>query len=239
MLLQFLGCSESERMSHLERRRIIQLDIAWCTASAISGALAGVYAPQPRRAVEHLSALEREVMHALGAREQARRGFELPVGGERHPPLGKRVVLLLHLVHDRLEQFGISQHLPSEVRQPPSPPAHFGLFRFFAVAAHCRNHGHAAHHQAGDQSGDGLVVEERGDPDNVALVGRKRDCRVKSKLGCVVQRQNRASRKSRRPQPRSTPTCCSSTESRPHPRLPGSPVTNICDVNSRRSIASG
>ena len=38
-----------------------------------------------RSGLEHLAAVARRVIHALGALQQARRGLELAVGGEGHP----------------------------------------------------------------------------------------------------------------------------------------------------------
>jgi len=46
--------------------------------------VAGVDAPQPRRAVDDLAALRRPVVHALGLGEQTRILLELPVRRERH-----------------------------------------------------------------------------------------------------------------------------------------------------------
>ena len=44
-----------------------------------------VHAPQSGHAVQNLASVVRPVVHALCAFEQARIGFELPIGGERHP----------------------------------------------------------------------------------------------------------------------------------------------------------
>ena len=53
--------------------------------------MAGIDAPQPRRAVEHFPPIGGGVMHILGAHEHSRTLFELPVRGERHPK-GTKVV---------------------------------------------------------------------------------------------------------------------------------------------------
>ena len=84
-----------ERVRELERRsggpsgtaaRSPSSRSASLTASVISlRPWPGVDAPEARDAVEDLAAVGRPVVHALGAREQARVRLELPVGRERHP----------------------------------------------------------------------------------------------------------------------------------------------------------
>ena len=88
---------EGERVAHLERRGVVELDHRGRDrVGDLAAAVAGVDAPQAGGAVEHLAAVGREVMHALGAGEQARRGLELAVGRERHPPGGQIGVALPH-----------------------------------------------------------------------------------------------------------------------------------------------
>ena len=77
---------ERQRVAHLEHRREIHLgDLAADGLGNLATSVAGVHAPQSRRPVEHLPALGRPVVHALGFREQAGLGLELPVRRERHP----------------------------------------------------------------------------------------------------------------------------------------------------------
>ncbi len=52
-------------------------------------AMAGVDAPQARRAVQHLAAVGVAVVHALRGDQQARRGLVLAVGREGHPEVGQ------------------------------------------------------------------------------------------------------------------------------------------------------
>jgi hypothetical protein len=47
--------------------------------------MAGIDAPQARRAVENLAAICRRIMHVLGGDEHAGGFLELAVGRERHP----------------------------------------------------------------------------------------------------------------------------------------------------------
>jgi hypothetical protein len=44
-----------------------------------------VHGPQARDAIQNLAAIMRRVVHILRADQQARGGFELTIGGERHP----------------------------------------------------------------------------------------------------------------------------------------------------------
>ena len=98
---QPLGEVERQRMAHLERRREVeghQLPLDRC--GDLPAAVAGIDAPQARRAVDHLAAVDGRVVHALGGGEQARRGLELPVGRERHPErIGLQGVRLLMKGH--------------------------------------------------------------------------------------------------------------------------------------------
>jgi hypothetical protein len=82
-----LGRREGERVPHLERRRIIELAYGFGDGlDDLAPAMARVDAPQAGGAVEDRPVVRREVMHAFGPGEQARRRLILPVGGERHPP---------------------------------------------------------------------------------------------------------------------------------------------------------
>ena len=53
--------------------------------------MAGIGAPQAGRAVDELAPVRREIVHVLGARDQARARLERPVGRERHP-IGLEIV---------------------------------------------------------------------------------------------------------------------------------------------------
>ncbi len=73
-------------MAHLERRRIVHLaDLAADGRGDLLAAVAGVYTPEACDPVEHLAAVWRPVVHALGFGEQPGLGLELAVGRERHP----------------------------------------------------------------------------------------------------------------------------------------------------------
>ena len=80
------GQLEHLGMAVLEGRRVVELG-----RHLLDGlddrlaAVAGVHAEQARGGVDHLGAVRLEVMHALGAGEQARALLEGAVGGERHP----------------------------------------------------------------------------------------------------------------------------------------------------------
>ena len=81
-----LGKIEGERMTHLERRCEVHLrGLALDRLHDLRPAMAGVHAPEAGAGIEDLAAVGRPVVHALGAREQARRLLELPVRRERHP----------------------------------------------------------------------------------------------------------------------------------------------------------
>ena len=83
---QPLGEIERQRMAHLERRRKVEVhQLPLDGGRDLPAAVTGIDAPQPRRAVDHLAAVDGRVVHALGGGEQARLGLELPVGRERHP----------------------------------------------------------------------------------------------------------------------------------------------------------
>ena len=80
------GQLEHLRMAHLEAGRIVELQkLLAHRVGDLRPRVAGVHAPQARRAVEHLAAVVAPVVHALGAHEQARVLLELPVRRERHP----------------------------------------------------------------------------------------------------------------------------------------------------------
>ena len=83
---QPLGEIEGQRMAHLERGRIVEVhQLALDRGGDLPAAVAGIDAPEPGRAVDHLAAVDGGVVHALGGGEQPRRRLELPVGRERHP----------------------------------------------------------------------------------------------------------------------------------------------------------
>src|SRR5947209_8246207 len=74
-------------MADLEWRRIVEL--ADCRADSIDDlapAVTCVHAPETGSSIQDRAALRCEIMHALSPGEQHRRGLELPIGGERHPP---------------------------------------------------------------------------------------------------------------------------------------------------------
>ena len=73
-------------MSHLERRRVVELArLLLYRFGDLRPAVARVRAPQARRAVEHLAPVSRDEMHVARRDEHARRFLELPVRRERHP----------------------------------------------------------------------------------------------------------------------------------------------------------
>ena len=77
---------ERQRMAHLERGREIEVhQLPLDGRRNLPAAVAGIDAPQPRRAIDHLATVDGRVMHAFRGGEQAGRRFELPVGRERHP----------------------------------------------------------------------------------------------------------------------------------------------------------
>src|SRR6266851_695740 len=80
------------RNAELKRRRIIQrLGLPGDRRRDLGAAVAGIAAPHPRGGVDDLAAVDRDVVHVLGASEQPRRLFEGPVGRERHPVRGEVV----------------------------------------------------------------------------------------------------------------------------------------------------
>ncbi len=84
---------EGQRMAHLEGRSKIHLgDLLAHRLADFASAMAGIAAPEAGGAVEHLAAVARRVIHALGTLQQARRGLELAVGGEGHPEVIRRGV---------------------------------------------------------------------------------------------------------------------------------------------------
>ena len=77
---------ESQRMRHVEGRRIVEFGcLALNGLNDLGPVVAGIDAPQAGHAVQHLATFRRLEIHAVGACEQARRLLELAVGGERHP----------------------------------------------------------------------------------------------------------------------------------------------------------
>ena len=83
---QALGQFEGQRVAHLEGGREIQ------RASSLgdglddrAAAVPGIDAPQAGLRIEHLPPLGREVVHALGTRQQSWRRLELAIGRKRHP----------------------------------------------------------------------------------------------------------------------------------------------------------
>ena len=74
MAVSARGQLEDLRMAHLEAGRIVELEqLLVHRVGDLRARVAGVHAPQARRAVEHLPAVVAPVVHALGADEQARR----------------------------------------------------------------------------------------------------------------------------------------------------------------------
>ncbi len=73
-------------MAELERRRVVECrELLRDGLDDLPPPVPGHHAPESRRAVEDLPAVVRPVVHALGAREQPRRGLELAIRRERHP----------------------------------------------------------------------------------------------------------------------------------------------------------
>src|SRR5262245_64367108 len=91
-------------MAHIERGREVEVGQAALDGGGnLAAAMAGIDAPEAGRAVDHLAAVDRDVMHALGGSEQPRRFLELPVGREGHPErVGLQGVRLLMNGHMRL-----------------------------------------------------------------------------------------------------------------------------------------
>jgi hypothetical protein len=83
---QAVGELERGRMSHLEGRRVVERgELAMHGLTDFATPVTGIDAPQAGGAVEDLAAICSPVVHAFGARQQARVLLELPVGSERHP----------------------------------------------------------------------------------------------------------------------------------------------------------
>jgi hypothetical protein len=81
-----VGQLKSLRVAHLEGRCVVQLaGLLGNRLGDLRAAMAGVDAPQARRAIEDLAAIGGGVMHVLRADEHPRVLLELAVCGERHP----------------------------------------------------------------------------------------------------------------------------------------------------------
>jgi hypothetical protein len=77
---------EAGRVAHLERRRVLHRgQLLAHRLGDFLATVAGVDTPESCDAVEHFASVFGPVVHALGAREQARLRLELTVGSERHP----------------------------------------------------------------------------------------------------------------------------------------------------------
>ena len=86
------GEFEGLRDAELERRRIVQrLGLLGDRRRNLGAAMAGIGAPHARGAVDDLAAVDREVVHVLGAGEQPRVLLERAVRGKRHPVRGEIV----------------------------------------------------------------------------------------------------------------------------------------------------
>src|SRR6185369_11435438 len=73
-------------MAHLEWRCVFHRgELLAHRLGDFLATVTGVDAPQPGDAVEHFASVFGPVVHALGAREQARVRLELTVGREGHP----------------------------------------------------------------------------------------------------------------------------------------------------------
>ncbi|MNL37791.1 hypothetical protein D3C87_1599590 [compost metagenome] len=80
------GQFEGQRVAQLEGRGVVQnLGLMLDRLDDGASGMAGVDAPQARRAVEDRATLGREIMHVLGRGQQARMSLEAAVRGERHP----------------------------------------------------------------------------------------------------------------------------------------------------------
>jgi len=76
----------------LEGRRVVELGrLSLDRLDDRVAVMAGICAPQPGGAIEQLAPVRREIVHVLGARDQARARLERPVGRERHP-IGLEIV---------------------------------------------------------------------------------------------------------------------------------------------------
>ena len=92
-------------MAHLESRRKIHLaDLLADRLGNFPSTVAGIAAPEPGGAIQHLTAFDVGIEHPFRAFQQSRTVLELPVGGKGHPEFVKTDVLLsvgrlLHAVH--------------------------------------------------------------------------------------------------------------------------------------------
>ena len=81
-----IGQLESQWMAHLKGRGIVQLaDLGLHGLGDLRATMAGIAAPQARRAVEDLPTIGRGIMHVLRRDQHPRRRLELTVRGEGHP----------------------------------------------------------------------------------------------------------------------------------------------------------
>ena len=88
---------EGERMPELKCRREIELRRGLRDRLGdLRAAMAGVAAPQARRAVEDLSPVAAPVMHSACRDELARLRLERAIGGKGHPEGRQRIILTLH-----------------------------------------------------------------------------------------------------------------------------------------------
>jgi hypothetical protein len=77
---------ERDGVAHLERRCVVHhRNLFRDRLGDFLAAVARIDAPETGRGVEHLAAVGRPVVQALGARKEAGTCLELPVRGERHP----------------------------------------------------------------------------------------------------------------------------------------------------------
>ena len=73
-------------MSHLERRRVVELsDLVLDGLDYFLPAMPGIAAPEARCSIQNLTSVGRRVMHVFGADKQAGILLELPVCRKRHP----------------------------------------------------------------------------------------------------------------------------------------------------------
>ena len=83
---ELLGEFEGDGVAHLEGRgEVHRRELALDRGRDPAAAVAGIAAPQARRAVEHRAAVIGGVVHARRGHEHPRRRLELAVGRERHP----------------------------------------------------------------------------------------------------------------------------------------------------------
>ena len=73
-------------MPHVESGRVIHRSgLLLDGLDDFGTAVPGVHAPQAGGAVEHLAAIVGDIVHVLGADQQARRRLERAIRGEGHP----------------------------------------------------------------------------------------------------------------------------------------------------------